>query len=557
MKKNMLFILLCIMLPLCVSCVEIIQPNTPESCHCEYDNWTIEAESTCTLDGVISATCKHCGKGTTKPLTAKGHTLNTISGISPTCTEEGLTEGTECTVCNEVFVEPSIVEKTPHNYINGICVSCNSLYSSQGLEFILNEDKQSYCVKIGDCKDSIVVIPETYNELPITLIKSDSFNNCTFTKISVPSSVLTIENGAFYGCTKLESISLPFVGKSLDSTGKESVFGYIFGDKEFSNSVSAKQAYSSLWAVTYYLPASLTRVDLTNDKIPFGAFSGCSNIQSISTADSIQSVSGYAFLNCTALKSIPDLSSATSVGDCAFQNCTNLVNISIGKPTKAIGDNVFLGCASLTEITVHPDNPTYKSIANNLYSKDGKTFIYYSQGNTNEEFTLADGVTSIVSYAFYGITALKRINLPDGLEVIESSAFRGCSSLINISLPNSVTKIGGSAFLGCEQLTTVVFSSSLTLIESYAFQKCKALTTVILPNSLVEIGNYAFSVCSSLTKVYIPNSVEIIGENVFWRSYDAIIYCEASEAKEQWSMDWNPSNCDVFWSSKPDIGQLI
>ncbi|MBQ8145545.1 MAG: leucine-rich repeat domain-containing protein [Clostridia bacterium] len=547
MYKKTALILLSLVLFLCISCNDDNKPNAPDACLCEYDSWVIKTEATCTSDGVIFSTCKLCGNVSTKPLTAKGHTLSVIPKIAPTCTKEGFTEGVECTVCNETVTAPSVIEKMPHNYIDGICTSCGSSYFSQGLEFILNQDEKSFNVKIGDCKDSFVIIPEAYNGLPVTLIKSDSFNNCDFTKISVPSSVLTIEKGAFKGCDKLESISLPFVGKSLDSIGKESVFGYIFGDEEFANSVSVKQAYSSIWAVTYYVPVSLINVHLTNDKIPFGAFSGCSSIQGISTNGNISNVPDYAFLNCSALKEIPNLSNTVKIGDCAFQNCTSLTGVSIGKLTEAIGDNVFLGCSALAEITVHPDNTAYKSVDGNLYSKDGKVFLYYSQGNNNEEFSLTDGVTSIGSYAFYGITALKRINLPNGLEVIGSSAFRGCSSLNDITLPNSVTKIGGSAFLGCEQLTTVVFSSSLTLIESYAFQKCKALTTVIFPDSLFEIENYAFSVCSSLTKVYIPDSVEIIGENVFWRSYDAIIYCEASEAKEQWSADWNPSECDVFW----------
>jgi len=45
-----------------------------------------------------------------------------------------------------------------------------------------------------------------------------AFENTAIKQIVIPKSVETIDYGAFKGCTKLSSITLPFVGKSKEAT---------------------------------------------------------------------------------------------------------------------------------------------------------------------------------------------------------------------------------------------------------------------------------------------------------------------------------------------------
>ena len=74
---------------------------------------------TCTEDGYTTYTCSVCGDSyTDTPVAATGHTVVTDAAVDPTCTETGLTEGSHCSVCNEVIVAQSIVNATGHSYTN-------------------------------------------------------------------------------------------------------------------------------------------------------------------------------------------------------------------------------------------------------------------------------------------------------------------------------------------------------------------------------------------------------------------------------------------------------
>ena len=65
------------------------------------------AEATCTT----AQTCTVCGAEIKKAL---GHTPVTDKAVAPTCTATGLTEGSHCSACNEVFVKQEVVDALGH-----------------------------------------------------------------------------------------------------------------------------------------------------------------------------------------------------------------------------------------------------------------------------------------------------------------------------------------------------------------------------------------------------------------------------------------------------------
>jgi hypothetical protein len=67
-----------------------------------------------------------------------------------------------------------------------------------------------------------LIIPDTIDGLPVTVIGGNAFRNTDLTKITIPNSVTSIEAEAFYECGAMTSLAIPdsvsiFVKKSSDS----------------------------------------------------------------------------------------------------------------------------------------------------------------------------------------------------------------------------------------------------------------------------------------------------------------------------------------------------
>ena len=358
-------------------------------------------------------------------------------------------------------------------------------------------------------------------------------NNKTITEIIVPDYVTRILEGAFSGCSSLESITLPFVGGSSTTIPGSSgnSFGYIFGTSSYTGGTETQQYYTGSFSSTYYIPATLKNVTITGRNLYYGAFYNCSGLTNITLGDSVTSIGNYAFYNCTSLTSVTIPNSVTSIGASAFYNCTSLTSIDIHDSVRSIDEYAFYNCKSITNIDI------------------------------------PDGVTSIGDYAFASCGKLKNIEIPNSVTSIGYSAFKGCSSLKSITLPfvggsasateassstlfgyifgtssggtetkqyygyssystyyiptslKSVTITGGNilygAFYNCSGLTNITLGDSVTSIGNFAFRGCKSFTSIEIPDSVTSIGSYAFIGCSSLTSIEIPDSVTSIGSSAF------------------------------------------
>ena len=66
------------------------------------------------------------GGSVTPPTPECSHYIITDSAVSPTCTSTGLTAGSHCAYCNEVFTAQTVIPATGHSYSNGSCYRCGS-----------------------------------------------------------------------------------------------------------------------------------------------------------------------------------------------------------------------------------------------------------------------------------------------------------------------------------------------------------------------------------------------------------------------------------------------
>ena len=359
----------------------------------------------------------------------------------------------------------------------------------------------------------------------ITIIPSYTFKNSNITSITIPDSVTSIGEGAFTGCSSLESITLPFIGAKAGVTLSDTnqyPLGYIFGTTSYTGGVATEQSYcgsstSSTTSTTYYIPATLKSVIVTGGNILYGAFYNCSSLTSIEIPDSVTGIGDYAFYNCTSLTGIEIPSSVTSIGISAFDNCISLTSITIPEGVTSIGEYTFYNCTSLTSIEI-PSSVT--SIGRSAFSGcSGLTSIEipnsvtsigsyaFSRCSSLTSITIPEGVTSIGEYAFYNCSSLTTITIGNGVTSIGDYAFDNCISLTSITIPEGVTRIGRRAFYDCSSLTTITIGNGVTSIGGEAFYDCSSLTSIIIGNGVTSIGSYAFSVCSGLTDVYYEGDI--------------------------------------------------
>ena len=122
------------------------------------------------------------------------------------------------------------------------------------------------------------------------------------------TSITSLGNKAFLGCSALASIELP--------AGLTSI-----GDQAFL-------ACSALASIE--LPAGLT-------SLGDGAFQGCRSLASIELPAGLTSIGTQAFRECSSLASIELPTGLTSLGNYAFDGCSSLASIELPTGLTSIG----------------------------------------------------------------------------------------------------------------------------------------------------------------------------------------------------------------------------
>ena len=123
-------------------------------------------DATCTEDGYTGDTvCTVCGKTVAKGETirAKGHTEVIDARVEPTCTETGLTEGKHCSVCNEILVAQEVIPATGHTEktVAGKPATCTETGLTDGISC-------SVCGAVIKAQEEIPAKGHSWNEGEIT-----------------------------------------------------------------------------------------------------------------------------------------------------------------------------------------------------------------------------------------------------------------------------------------------------------------------------------------------------------------------------------------------------
>ena len=178
------------------------------------------------------------------------------------------------------------------------CSSLTSIEISDSVESI-------GAMAFYDCTSlTSIEIPDS-----VTSIGVDAFRGCTsLTSIEIPGSVTSIGNGAFGNCASLTSIEVAQNNEyyksengNLYSKDGATLIQYAIGKKDTAFSIP--DSVTSISDYAFYGCRSLTSIEIPNSvtSIDDYAFSYCTSLTSIEIPDSVTYIGSSAFKDCTSL----------------------------------------------------------------------------------------------------------------------------------------------------------------------------------------------------------------------------------------------------------------
>ncbi|MBO5851993.1 MAG: leucine-rich repeat domain-containing protein [Clostridia bacterium] len=363
----------------------------------------------------------------------------------------------------EVFLSPSIFRNS----------YCDISFTGSGVipANILKDSTRFIDVKIGE---------------GITGIGESAFENSQIDSVTIAngSNSLDISKKAFYGCSKLNSISSL---RSISSIG-ESCF-------ENCNNLTTLPSLSALTVIPNYAfknsgisscayGASLTTIGVS-------AFEGCNNLKTVNIPETVTSVGNMAFANCSKLEgiTIPCNGSVDFFARiCAQTNNSNISLVLSG--TGTVPENFLNNATGVKNVAV-----------NNNVTGIGVGAFANAKNLTTVQFSCP--IITLPKKAFYGCEKLSTVYGLGGVETIGESCFEKAGSLSTLGFTNALKTISKSAFKD-SKISSVNFLQSVTSIGESAFKSCANVSNIDLSNDILQLGNEAFFNCEQLTNVKVP-----------------------------------------------------
>lgn len=522
-----------------------------------YGEWKVSKEPTTSSTGKLVKYCSYCSdqKEYILPILNEQNYYTKVLENS-TCINKGKIEYS-INISNQTFTFINESSYSEHSFSNGKCTICGESEPTKSLTYALSDDGTYYIITgIEDKTVKNVILPSTYNNLPVKEIANNAFiynqaiTNVEFSKsitkigrnafslcknlntLKIPGNVEIIENSAFSstnitslvldngikeindrvfsGCTKLTSLFIPSsvitIGEGLTINCNSLNSIVVDSNNQIfysSNNCLIRNEDKTLIAGCYN---SIIPEDIVN--IGNSAFENIATLKQISLPKNIKKIGILAFCS-TNLTEINFPESLTTICVGAFCRCKYITSIFIPASVSIIENQAFGNMKSLNKIDVDLNNQYFYSSGNAIIRKDTKYII----SGCNQTIIPQD-INGIGTAAFDECT-FTTINMPNNIKYIGSSAFMACMNLTSITIPDSVTYLGNNAFYSCTNLSQVVLSNNLKEISNGVFQNCESLKEIKIPDSVTSIKGYVFSNCQSLSKIELSNNLISIDSEAF------------------------------------------
>ena len=245
---------------------------------------------------------------------------------------------------------------------------------------MINHETFEGCINLTS-----VTIPKT-----MKFIDYDAFRNSSLTELTIPASVDSISEGAFFGMPSLKKVIFED-GESVlhfacgQQYGGEGQFS--FKHQESLEEAYIGRTYTTTWGERGHLDAPLFKMSESIKKVTFG--------------DYVKAVNPDDFIRCYKLETVVFGKGIETIGESAFEHCENLSSINLAEGVKRIEKEAFYECSAATTLSL-PQTLEYIGWA------------AFENCKSISELTIPASVTMIEDEAFLYMEGLKKVTIADG-----------------------------------------------------------------------------------------------------------------------------------------------
>jgi hypothetical protein len=286
-------------------------------------------------------------------------------------------------------------------------------------------------ITMRDEMGSLVTVDLANATLSDNSVPKDAFNGKeSLESLILPSSVVAIEDNAFWGCTGLTDITS--ILSSVHSIGE-----YAFWQCSGITDLVLPNTVQSIGRLAFGLCTGLTSITIPESVslIGLGAFAEHKCPLSIDPGNQYYTIINEVLFN----------KSVTTLIECPV---TMSGTYQIPSTVTTIAEYAFFDCFFVTSVVFPPALETIGIQAFNLCGLKG-------------QLILPSSLKSIGRSAFSDVVGITgELKMPSGVTSIGDQAFMNCQGLTSVVIPSSVKEIGGQVFSGCSGITSITLNSS-------------------------------------------------------------------------------------------------
>ena len=394
---------------------------------------------------------------------------------------------------------------------------------SIGFEYELSNDGKYYSITgKGSATGNTIVVPRTYNNLPVKRISSAGLNNLSCTELIIRDNIEEIEVGALNGISNLTTLQLPFISdKKSDCTVYK--LCCLFGKTQYQNSyavtINSNSSHLDTEKGTFYVPTSLTTLfvdgttEIANQALDFcdsltslrisstvtfidAFFGGYHNIRTLYYDGDINAFAETARIDKKLTPYLYDYSKTekgqgdVSYGERIYSAITDVI---LDEDCHKIAESVFsdLTINNLyipSTITNYCDDAFYSTKISNLYY------------GGNEDSWLKNIFTSVASNP----ASANKVYFADKNGEISFNNMK-FSEMKSFSIPNTAESINNYAFAGMKLENIYITKNSFEHAKECAFVGSK-LDNIYYDGSLDDFYNDYASIATENSSIFYENS---------------------------------------------------